>query len=52
MIFLCRRSGVTVRSTVDLLIAETAIEKGIPLLDNNSDFDQIAGVVEGLVVYL
>ncbi len=48
---LCRRSGVTVRSTVDLLIAQTAIEHGVPLLHNDRDFDRIAGVVEGLVSY-
>ena len=49
--FLCRRSGVIVRSTVDLLIAQTAIEHGIPLLHNDSDFDRIAGVVRELVIY-
>ncbi len=51
MKFLCRRSGVTVRSTFDLLIAQSAIEHGVPLLHNDSDFDRIAGVVEGLVIY-
>ncbi|MCK5202166.1 MAG: PIN domain nuclease [Spirochaetales bacterium] len=51
MNFLCRRSGVTVRSTIDLLIAQTAIEHGVPLLHNDSDFDRIAEVVKGLVIY-
>ena len=51
MNFLCRRSGVTVRSTIDLLIAQTAIEHGIPLLHNDSDFDHIAEVVKGLLIY-
>ncbi len=49
--FLCRRSGVTVRSTIDLLIAQTAIEHGVPLLHNDSDFERIAGVVKELLIY-
>ncbi len=52
MNFLCRRSGVTVRSTVDLLIAQTAIEHRVSLLHNDSDFDRIAGVVEELMIYV
>ncbi|MDA3940127.1 MAG: hypothetical protein PF693_12620 [Spirochaetia bacterium] len=52
MSFLCRRSRVTVRSTIDLLIAQTALEHGVPLLHNDSDFDMIAGVVEGLEIYI
>jgi len=51
MNFLCRRSGVTVRSTIDLLIAQTAIEHRVPLLHNDSDFDRIAGVVKELEIY-
>ena len=50
--FICRRSGVTVRSTIDLLIAQTAIEYGIPLLHNDHDFNRIAGVVKELMIYL
>ena len=49
--FLCQRAGVTIRSTVDLLIAQTAIEHGIPLLHNDSDFGRIAGVVEDFTIY-
>ena len=51
MNFLCRRTGVTVRSTIDLLIAQTSIEHGVPLLHNDSDFDRIAGVVKELEIY-
>ena len=51
MKLLCRKSGVTVRSTIDLLIAQTAIEHGIPLLHNDSDFDHIAEVMKGLLIY-
>jgi len=46
--FLCRRSGVTVRSTIDLLIAETAIENEVPILHNDSDFDNIAAKISDL----
>jgi len=46
--FLCRRSGVTVRSTVDLLIAQTAIENDLHLLHNDRDFLNIAKVLTDL----
>ena len=49
--FLCRRSGVTVRSTIDLLIAQTAMEHVVPLLHNDSDFNRIAGVMKDLLIY-
>ena len=34
-----RRQGITVRKTIDALIATFCIENGIPLLHNDSDFD-------------
>ena len=40
----CRKKGITVRSTVDLLIAQTAIEHDARILHNDRDFDAIAGV--------
>lgn len=40
----CRTKGTTVRSTIDLLIAQTAIEHGAALLHNDRDFDAIASV--------
>jgi predicted nucleic acid-binding protein len=49
--FSCRRSGITIRSTIDLLIAETAIENNLFLLHNDSDFDNIARVVSELKIY-
>lgn len=42
----CRRKGVTVRSTVDLLIARTAIEHNALLLHNDRDFESIARVAD------
>lgn len=49
--FICRKSGVTVRSTVDLLIAQTAIENGLFLLHNDNDFSNMAKCVSALKIY-
>ena len=46
----CRASGVTVRSTLDCLIARIAIEHGVALLHDDRDFDAIARVVPELRV--
>ena len=40
----CRKRGVTIRKAADCLIAQTAIEHGVPLLHNDKDFDRIASV--------
>jgi len=40
--FVCRRKGVTVRSTIDCLIAAIAIEHKALLLHDDRDFDAIA----------
>jgi predicted nucleic acid-binding protein len=42
--FDCRTKGVTIRSTVDCIIAQIAIENDLFLLHNDSDFDGIAKV--------
>jgi predicted nucleic acid-binding protein len=47
----CRRSGVTIRSTIDLLIAETAIENDVSLLHNDSDFDHMSKIIVELRPY-
>ncbi|MDW7761690.1 MAG: PIN domain nuclease [Acidobacteriota bacterium] len=39
-----RKKGLSVGSSVDCLIARTAIEHGLHLLHNDSDFDRIARV--------
>lgn len=46
--FDCRRSGRTIRSTVDVLISEIAVENELYLLHNDSDFDSIADAVAEL----
>ncbi|HWR71888.1 MAG TPA: PIN domain nuclease [Nitrospirota bacterium] len=38
----CMRKGKTVRKTIDCLIASVAIENGLILFHNDSDFDSIA----------
>lgn len=42
----CRRSGKTVRKTVDCLIAAVAIENDLVLFHNDRDFDKIAACTE------
>jgi len=46
--FDCRRKGLTIRSTIDCLIAEIAIEHNIVLLHDDVDFIHIANVISGL----
>jgi predicted nucleic acid-binding protein len=41
----CRKKGVTIRSTIDCVIAETALENDLFLLHDDKDFDAIAKVV-------
>jgi hypothetical protein len=43
--FDCRRKGVTVRSTIDCLIAQTAMDHDLLLLHNDNDFDAMASVI-------
>jgi len=40
--FSCRKRGITVRSTVDCLIAQIAIEHDLFLLQNDKDFEHMA----------
>jgi predicted nucleic acid-binding protein len=49
--FRCRRKGFTIGSTIDCLIAQTAIENGLFLLHNDSDFDNIAKVISDLKIF-
>jgi predicted nucleic acid-binding protein len=47
----CRKNGITVRSTVDLLIAQIAIENNLYLLHNDNDFSNISGLYKKLKIY-
>jgi len=49
--FKCRKSGITIRSTIDLLIVQTTIENKLFLLHNDSDFDHVQKVVEEFKIY-
>lgn len=44
----CRRGGVTVRSTIDCLIARVAIEHDVTLLHDDGDFVNMGRVVTEL----
>jgi hypothetical protein len=41
----CRKKGITIRSTIDCLIAQTALENGLVLLHEDSDFDLMSKVI-------
>jgi predicted nucleic acid-binding protein len=43
--FACRRKGITVRSTIDCLIARIALEHDLVLLHNDRDYEAIARVM-------
>ena len=43
-----RRIGLAVRSTIDCLIAQIAVEHDVPLLHDDRDFEQIAKVLPKL----
>jgi len=48
--FNLRRRGITPRSTLDMLIALTAIENNLALLHDDRDFDTMAGHIPGLKI--
>jgi len=47
----CRNAGLAVRSAIDLLIAEIAIENDLELLHRDNDFRNIANVVGELKLF-
>ena len=49
--FACRRKGITIRSTIDCLIAQAAIEHDLILLHNDKDFERIAEVFPEFKLY-
>jgi len=46
--FKCRRAGITPRSTIDLIIVQTAIDNNLLLFHNDNDFIQISQVIPDL----
>jgi predicted nucleic acid-binding protein len=47
----CRKKGITIRSTLDLLIAEIDIENNLYLLHDDNDFENLAKVYRNLKIY-
>jgi len=43
--FQCRKRGLTIRSTIDCLIAQIALEHDLLLLHSDQDFDLMAKVI-------
>jgi predicted nucleic acid-binding protein len=41
----CRKKGIAVRSTIDCIIAQTAIERNVMLLHSDDDFVAMAKVI-------
>lgn len=50
--FDCRRRGLTIRGSIDCLIAQTALEHDLALLHDDRDFDAIARVRPLKVVHV
>jgi predicted nucleic acid-binding protein len=44
----CRKNGITIRSTIDLIIVQTAIEYDLYLLHNDNDYINMAKVIKKL----
>jgi predicted nucleic acid-binding protein len=44
--FYCRKKGITIRSTIDCLIAQIALEQNLLLLHNDRDFDAMAPIIK------
>ncbi|MDR1287833.1 MAG: hypothetical protein LBK08_09520, partial [Treponema sp.] len=46
----CREHGITIRSTIDLIIAETALENNLYILHNDNDYTNMAKVITELKI--
>jgi predicted nucleic acid-binding protein len=46
--FNCKKNGITIRSTIDCLIVQTAIENNLLLLHNDRDFTMISKIYKNL----
>jgi predicted nucleic acid-binding protein len=51
LFFNLRRRGVTVRGSIDVLIALTAMENNLVLLHDDRDFDAIAAITPNLRIF-
>lgn len=48
LFYLCRRKGITIRSTIDCFVAQIAIEHDLILLHNDQDYNHIQSVIPEL----
>ena len=46
--FTCRQNGITIRSTLDCLIAQICLEHGLILLNSDKDFERISTIQSDL----
>ena len=51
LFFLCRKAGFTIRSTLDCLIAQTALERELHILHNDRDFEVLRKVEPALKTF-
>ncbi len=51
MFYKCQKAGITIRKSIDLLIAQIAIENNLKLLHNDKDFSQLMTVEKRLKSY-
>ena len=47
----CRKKGITLRNTLDFIIAEIAIENNLYLLHDDTDYTNIAKIYKNLKLY-
>ncbi len=47
----CRKKGYTIRSTIDSIISQVAIENDLYLLHNDIDYEKIAKINKNLKIY-
>jgi predicted nucleic acid-binding protein len=47
----CREHGITIRSTIDLIIAETALENNLYILHDDHDYTNMAKIITELKIY-
>ena len=47
----CKKKGITIRSTIDTIIGQCAIENKVKLLHNDKDFTLMATVIKELIEY-
>jgi len=47
----CRKKGITIRSTIDLIIAEIAIENDLFLFHDDRDYTNISKIYKNLKMY-